>query len=174
MRSSKTPSIRKWTRWAKTNLSKFQMGIPVNLIGIFLFLDMAGYSGTPLLKKLGIKPDFKIILQNEPRQYLDWLNPLPEDVTIIKKSTKDDIDFVHIFVLQRKVFEKEFKAFKKNLKKDGMMWVSWPKKSSKVPTDLDENIIREFGLSNGLVDVKVCAVDDVWSGLKFVYRTKDR
>lgn len=135
---------------------------------------MVGYSCTPLLKKLGIQPDFKIILQNEPLHYLDWLSPFPQRVTVVKKSTKDDIDFVHLFVFQRKVFEKEFKAFKKNLKKDGMMWVSWPKKSSKVPTDLDENIIREFGLSNGLVDVKVCAVNEVWSGLKFVYRTKDR
>lgn len=135
---------------------------------------MAGYSSTPLLKKLGIKPDFKIILQNEPPLYLEWLSPLPEGVAIVKKSQKDDVDVVHLFVLQRKIFEKEFKTFKKNLKKDGMMWISWPKKSSKVPTDLDENVIREYGLSNGLVDVKVCAVDEVWSGLKFVYRTKDR
>ena len=140
----------------------------------FLFLGMAGYSETPLLKKLGIKPGFRIILQNEPSHYLDWLSPLPDEVELVKKSDKNDIDFVHLFVLQRKIFEKEFKSFKKNLKKDGMMWISWPKKSSKVPTDLDENIIREFGLANGLVDVKVCAVDDVWSGLKFVYRTKDR
>jgi len=135
---------------------------------------MAGYSGTPLLKKLGIKPDFKIILKNEPSLYLDWISPLPEEVKIVMKSTKDDVDFVHLFVLKRKDFEKDFKAFKKNLKKDGMMWISWPKKSSKVPTDLDENIIREYGLANGLVDVKVCAVDEVWSGLKFVYRIKDR
>lgn len=135
---------------------------------------MAGYSGTPLLKKLGIKPGFYVILQNEPAVYLDWLSPLPEGVTIIRKSSKDDVDFVHLFVLKRKDFEKDFKVFKKNLRKDGMMWISWPKKSSRVPTDLDENIIREFGLANGLVDVKVCAVDEVWSGLKFVYRTKDR
>jgi hypothetical protein len=135
---------------------------------------MAGYSETPLLKKLGIKPDFKIILQKAPPHYFDWLSPLPEGVKVVRKSAKDDIDFVHLFVLEKKTFEKEFIVFKKNLKKDGMMWISWPKRASKVPTDLDENIIREFGLSNGLVDVKVCAVDEVWSGLKFVYRTKDR
>ncbi len=135
---------------------------------------MAGYSETPLLKKLGIKPDYRIILKNEPIAYLDWLSPLPKGVSVIKKSSKDDIDFVHLFVLQRKTFEKEFLLFKKSLKRDGMMWISWPKKASKVPTDLDENSIREFGLANGLVDVKVCAVDEVWSGLKFVYRTKDR
>ena len=93
---------------------------------------------------------------------------------MVKKSTKDHVDFVHLFLLQRKAFEKEFIFFKKNLKKDGMMWISWPKRASKVPTDLDENIIREFGLANSLVDVKVCAVDKVWSGLKFVYRTQDR
>jgi len=135
---------------------------------------MAGYSETPLLKKLGIKPDYRIILYNEPINYLNWLSPLPKGVSVIKKSSKDDIDFVHIFVLQKKAFEKEFITLKKRLKKDGMMWISWPKKASKVPTDLDENFIREFGLANGLVDVKVCAVDEVWSGLKFVYRTKDR
>ena len=82
---------------------------------------MAGYSETPLLRKLGIKPDFRIILQNEPPLYLDWLSPLPEVVKVIKKSTKDDIDFVHLFVLQRKAFVKEFMVFKKSLKKDGMM-----------------------------------------------------
>ncbi len=135
---------------------------------------MAGYSGTPLLKKLGIKPDFRIILKNEPSLYLDWLSPLPVGVTILRKSSEDDVDFVHLFVLKRDDFEKDFKVFKKNLMKDGMMWISWPKRSSKVQTDLDENLIREYGLSNGLVDVKVCAVDEVWSGLKFVYRIKDR
>jgi len=139
----------------------------------FLFLGMAGYSGTPLLKKLGIKPDFKIVLRNEPAAYLDWISPLPQGVSVIKKVAKD-VDFVHLFVVQRKLFEKEFIGHRNCLKKDGMMWISWPKKASKVPTDLDENIIREFGLANGLVDVKVCAVDEVWSGLKFVYRTKDR
>ena len=173
-RSSRTPSIRKWTRWEKTNLSKFSNGNPGQFDRDFLFLRMAGYSGTPLLKKLGIKPDYRVILQNEPKLYLEWLSPLPEGVAVIKKSVKDDIDFVHLFVLQRSAFEKQFILFKKNLKKNGMMWISWPKKSSKVSTDLDENIIREFGLANGLVDVKVCSVDDVWSGLKFVYRTKDR
>ena len=135
---------------------------------------MAGYSGTPLIKKLGIKPDFRILLQNEPPHYFDLITPLPENIKVIKKSAKEAVDFIHLFVLERKIFEKEFNALKKNLKKDGMMWISWPKKSSKVPTDLDENIIREFGLANGLVDVKVCAVDEVWSGLKFMYLTKDR
>ena len=132
---------------------------------------MAGYSETPLAKKLGIKPGFKCLAINEPKNYFDLLSPLP-DAKFIK--TGKDLDFVHMFTTDFKSFSKLFLANKKLLKKDGMMWISWPKKSAKVPTDLDENIIRDFGLKNGLVDVKVCAVDDTWSGLKFVYRLSDR
>ncbi len=132
---------------------------------------MAGYSGTPLLKKLGIKPGFRCTVYKAPSDYWDWLSPLPENIKIVKTG---ETHFVHLFVKERAVFEKQFKENKKRLVKEGMMWVSWPKKSSKVPTDLDENIIREFGLKNGLVDVKVCAVDEVWSGLKFVFRLIDR
>ena len=99
---------------------------------------MAGYSDTPLLKKLGIKSDFKIILKDEPSPYLDWLSPLPKGISMVRKSAKDDVDFVHLFVLNRKDFEKDFKAFKKNLKKDGMMWISWPKKSSKISPNAEK------------------------------------
>ena len=84
------------------------------------------------------------------------------------------MDFIHLFVKDRKTLEKEFLKNKKLLKKDGMLWISWPKKSAKVATDLDENTIRNFGLKNGLVDVKVCAVNETWSGLKFMFRLKDR
>jgi len=133
---------------------------------------MAGYSGTPLLKKLGIKPGYKMIIIGEPALYWDWLSPLPEGADVKPKS--DEVDFVHLFVKERKIFEREFLRHKKRLKKDGMFWISWPKKSSKVLSDLDETIIREFGLKNGLVDVKVCAVDETWSGLKFMFRLKDR
>ncbi|HNP06444.1 MAG TPA: hypothetical protein PKN99_02405 [Cyclobacteriaceae bacterium] len=87
---------------------------------------------------------------------------------------KGRADFIHLFVKEKKRFGREFLKLKTELKKDGMLWVSWPKKSSKVASDLDENIIRDYGLANGLVDVKVCAVDEVWSGLKFMYRVKDR
>ena len=135
---------------------------------------MAGYSGTPLLKKLGIKPGHQIKTVNEPTVYWDWLAPLPEGTTVSKNGIKEQADFIHLFVKERKTFEKEFLKNKKFLKKDGMLWISWPKKSAKVPTDLDENIIRDFGLKNGLVDVKVCAVDGIWSGLKFMFRLKDR
>jgi hypothetical protein len=134
---------------------------------------MAGYSGTPLVKKLGIKPGFCMFALKQPEGYRTWLEPLPEGVEI-KQTLKGELDFIHVFVKERSIFEKEFVKCKKHLKKDGMLWVSWPKKSSGVHTDLDENIIRAVGLEAGLVDVKVCAVDDVWSGLKFVFRIKDR
>ncbi|HEY0656012.1 MAG TPA: DUF3052 domain-containing protein [Chryseosolibacter sp.] len=134
---------------------------------------MAGYSGTPLQKKLGIKPGDSLLIQHAPIEYLDWVSPLPEGVSVKRSSTKD-LDFIHSFVTDQKEFKKLFVSNKKVLKKDGMMWISWPKKSSGVQTDLDENFIRDFGLKAGLVDVKVCAVDETWSGLKFVYRVKDR
>jgi hypothetical protein len=128
---------------------------------------MAGYSGTPLTKKLGIKEGFRSIAVGAPKSYFETV-----DTKFIK--TGSDLDFIHIFSTEFKTFSKLFLSHKKLLKKDGMMWISWPKKSAKVATDLDENIVRDFGLKNGLVDVKVCAVDDVWSGLKFVYRLSDR
>ncbi|MBX2940734.1 MAG: DUF3052 domain-containing protein [Cyclobacteriaceae bacterium] len=134
----------------------------------------AGYSGTPLIRKLGIKPGFSIRVISEPATYWDWISPLPEEIKVINRAKKEGADFIHLFAKEKKKFEKEFLKFKIELKKDGMLWVSWPKKSSKVESDLDENIIRSYGLANGLVDVKVCAVDEVWSGLKFVYRLKSR
>jgi hypothetical protein len=134
---------------------------------------MAGYSETPLQKKLGIKEGTSVFILQPPANYFDWISPLPPAVKV-KAKLVGEIDFIHLFIKEEKIFVKEFIRCKKNLKKDGMMWISWPKKASKVPTDLDENIIRDFGLKNGLVDVKVCAVDDVWSGLKFMYRVKDR
>lgn len=135
---------------------------------------MAGYSGTPLLKKLGIKAGHAVFVINEPDLYWDWVSPLPEGVQVKNRPTVHSLDFVHLFVKERKTFEKETMRCKKFLKPDGMIWISWPKKSSKVPTDLDENVIRDFALKNGLVDVKVCAVDDTWSGLKLVIPVKDR
>src|SRR6267154_4466143 len=132
-------------------------------------IQMAGYSGTPLLKKLGIKPGDHLKIVNEPAAYWDWIAPLPESTV---RNSKTSADFIHLFVKEKQTFEKEFLKNKKLLNKDGMFWVSWPKKSAKVPTDLDENMIRDYGLNNGLVDVKVCAVDEVWSGLKFMFRLK--
>jgi hypothetical protein len=135
---------------------------------------MAGYSGTPLVKKLGIKPGVKALIIGEPKEYFDWINPLPDGTTFLKKIPTTDVGFVHLFVKDFKTFAKLYKDSKKVLKKDGMMWISWPKRSSGIATDLDENIIRDHGLKNGLVDVKVCAVDETWSGLKFMFRLADR
>jgi len=132
---------------------------------------MAGYSGTPLGKKLGLKESYRCRIVNAPDDYFNWISPLPP---ALKTTARMNLDFVHLFVKDLKTFSKQFQANRKLLKKDGMMWISWPKRSAKVPTDLDENIIRDFGLRNGLVDVKVCAVDETWSGLKFVYRLSDR
>jgi hypothetical protein len=135
---------------------------------------MVGYSGTPLVKKLGIKPGVKALIINEPENYFDWINPLPDGAKFMKKPPSSEVDFIHLFVTDFKDYSKRFKDNRKILKKDGMIWISWPKKSSGMATDLDENVIRDFGLKNGLVDVKVCAVDETWSGLKFVFRLMDR
>ncbi len=113
-------------------------------------------------------------VRDEPANYWDLISPLPQGVAVRSVAKKESLDFIHLFVSERKKFEKEFLKLKPELKKDGMLWVSWPKKSSKVLSDLDENFIRDFGLAKGLVDVKVCAVDEIWSGLKFMYRVKDR
>ena len=134
---------------------------------------MAGYSGTPLVKKLGIKPGSTLYLLSAPGKYFEWISPLPENIEV-KGTLSGKLDFIHLFVADFKTFAQTFVKSKKFLKDDGMMWISWPKKSSKIETDLDENIIRDFGLEHGLVDVKVCAVDETWSGLKFVVRVKDR
>jgi hypothetical protein len=138
----------------------------------FVFIVMAGYSGTPLQKKLGLKPCFKFVAIGSPKSYFDWISPLPENVKFVSKGK--DLDFVHLFTTEKKHFQKSFVANRDLLQKSGMMWISWPKKSSGVATDLDENIIRDFGLKNGMVDVKVCAVDETWSGLKFMFRLVDR
>ena len=133
---------------------------------------MPAESSTELIKKLGIKPGYSICILNEPENYWDWLAPLPDDLVV--KGRGKEFDFVHWFVKERSAFQKEFAKRRDMLKKSGMLWVSWPKKVSKVTTDLDENIIRDFALKNGLVDVKVCSVNEIWSGLKLVYRLADR
>jgi hypothetical protein len=132
---------------------------------------MAGYSGTPLIQKLGIKSGFKLKVLNEPDEYWDWVAPLPEGTS---STAKNQFDFVHLFVTSRKKYETEVLKLRDKLHPDGMIWISWPKKSAKVETDLDENIIRDFALKNKLVDVKVCAVSEIWSGLKLVIPVKYR
>ncbi len=129
---------------------------------------MPGYSGTPLPKKLGIKAGFSVYLSNAPAEVRETL----EECTEVKQA--DVLDFAMLFTKSRVELAKEFSRIAALLAPAGMLWVSWPKKSSGVPTDLDENVVRDIGLDAGLVDVKVCAVTDVWSGLKFVRRVKDR
>ena len=133
---------------------------------------MAGYSGTPLVKKLGIKPGFNIAFISAPSGYANELD-LPPDVTINSRSGKP-LDFAQLFVKSEKELKERFSEYAKRLHAAGMLWVSWPKKSSGVTTDLSENIVRDIGLAAGLVDIKICAVDEVWSGLKFVFRLQDR
>jgi hypothetical protein len=133
---------------------------------------MAGYSGTPLVKKLGIKSGFNIALVNAPRDFALHLD-LPANVTINLKTRKP-LDLALLFVKSEKQLTVGFSGYAARLTAAGMLWVAWPKKSSGVMTDLSETNVRTIGLAAGLVDVKICAVDDVWSGLKFVYRLKDR
>lgn len=133
-----------------------------------------GYSGTPLVKKLGIKSGFSMIAVNQPDYYYKILKDLPEDVHQLDIRSGKKADFIHLFVKEKKMLEKFFPKLKDKLVTNGMLWVSWPKKSSKVPTDVDESLVRKTGLDHGLVDTKICAVNEIWSGLKFVYRIKDR
>ena len=134
---------------------------------------MPGYSGTPLPKKLGIKDQFRVRFVDAPR---DVRSELKESLANCKavRDGKTLLDFAMLFTKSKTELTKEFEQISKQLAPAGMFWVSWPKKSSGVATDLDENIVREIGLAAGLVDVKVCAVTEIWSGLKFVRRLKDR
>jgi hypothetical protein len=133
----------------------------------------AGYSGKPLVQKLGIQPGMRLIILNAPEHYATTLGALPEGVEVAG-DLGGLFDFIHFFTASRVTLDSRFPELKTALKPNGMLWVSWPKKASKLPTDLDENLIRDIGLRNGLVDVKVAAIDERWSGLKFVYRVKDR
>ena len=133
---------------------------------------MAGYSATPLVRKLGIKPGSNIVFVNPPSGYAAGLD-LPANVIANSRSSKP-LDFAQLFVKNENELRRKFSAYAKRLNASGMIWVSWPKKSSGVSTDLSENVVRGIGLAAGLVDVKICAVNEVWSGLKFVFRLKDR
>ena len=132
---------------------------------------MAGYSGTPLPKKLGLKPKLRVSLQNMPAEVRAELKDALDECAPAKSNPTD---FAMLFVRTQADLKKAFAASAKQLAPAGMLWVSWPKKTSGVASDLDENIVRKIGLEAGLVDVKVCAVNEVWSGLKFVIRLKDR
>ncbi len=130
---------------------------------------MAGYSQRTLLDKLGVKPDTNITILNLPNSLKNDFQQL-----IYQTQPQESQDFILYFTETTEILKKEFPTLKKSLKSNGYLWISWPKKTANIPTDLNENIIREIGLTEGLVDVKVCAIDQDWSGLKFVYRLKDR
>jgi hypothetical protein len=134
-------------------------------------MKTAGYSGTPLAKKLGIKEGFKIALHNQPENYFKLFADFPNVKIVSGKST---VDFIHYFVKEQKQLLKDITKLRNQIEQNGMIWISWPKKSSKVETDITEDVIRNLALKNGLVDIKVCAVDETWSGLKLVIPVKDR
>ncbi len=133
----------------------------------------SGYSGTPLIKKLGIKPHYKVRFINVPDNYFDLLGPLPEGLRQLEDNS-EAANFIHLFAESAAEYENAILLLKDEIERDGMIWVSWYKKASKIPTDLNENIIRDIALDLGLVDVKVCAVDARWSGLKIVIRKENR
>ena len=130
-----------------------------------------GYSGTPLVTKLGIKPDTRIEFVSAPKNFAALVGPMPDGARVQRDGT---LDFAIVFVKQLDDLMKQFPVLRDRLETNGMLWVAWPKRTSGVTTDLNEGVVRDYGLRAGLVDVKICAIDDTWSGLKFVRRLKDR
>lgn len=134
---------------------------------------MAGYSGTPLVKKLGLKPPMTLLTIDAPREYRAWLGEIPDGVSFATKAYVG-VRAVHVFSLKKTELKRHLTALRKTLDQNGFVWVSWPKKAAKVETDITEDVIRELALPIGFVDIKVCAVSDVWSGLKLVIRKSER
>ncbi len=135
---------------------------------------MAGYSETPLAKKLGIKEGFRVGFVNSPKGFKKELGSLPADVKISVGHLSKPFDLIILFTDSERKLKMEFPLLAEKLGVNGMLWIAWPKKSSGVSTDLSFDIVQRTGLQAGLVDVKICAVNEIWSGLKFVYRVKDR
>lgn len=134
---------------------------------------MAGYSGTPLPKKLGIKEQSRIAFINAPKDFQSYLGPLPPSAEVVKRLTRP-LDLVLLFVTSERALTRDFAKLADKLATKGMIWIAWPKKTSGVATDLSFDRVQRIGLNAGLVDVKICAIDETWSGLKFVFRLKDR
>jgi hypothetical protein len=135
--------------------------------------SMAGYSGTPLAKKLGIKEDARVAFIAAPAGFEERLEPLPAGVQV-KAQARGPLDVLVFFTKRAGELERRFERLAGALDPAGGLWVAWPKRSSGVATDLDENVAREIGVAAGLVDNKVCAIDETWSGLRFVFRLRDR
>ena len=134
---------------------------------------MAGYSGKPLVQKIGIKPGYRLALASEPTDFIKELAPLTEDV-IVATGGRAALDCVILFADEARTLESRVVRWAARLTPAGMLWIAWPKKASRVETDVTEALVRSTGLGAGLVDVKICAVNEIWSGLKFVRRVKDR
>ena len=134
----------------------------------------SGYSGTPLAKKLGLKPGANVLIQNSPKAYFQFFEDAPEELIFSRENSIESIDFIHTFCASTDQIEEVNNLLKPRLKKDGILWISWPKGGSKIKTELNRDIIRAYFLANGLVDIKVASIDEDWSGLKFVYRLMDR
>ena len=135
----------------------------------------AGYSKTPLVRKLGINKGFKVVLHNPPMYYFNLFEKWPDEVEILKVKGPGQVDFLHLFYTRMSELERTFPDYQVALKKNGLIWISWPKGASKIETDLNRDLIRDYVLkTTGLVDVKVAAIDRDWSGLKFVYRLENR
>jgi len=137
------------------------------------FTMSAGYSGTPLANKLGIGAGAQVFVADSPPEYVRWLAPLPEGVDFATRVTKDTA-LVHLFALERAALARQLASLRQTIAPAAPVWVSWPKKSAQMPTDITEDVIREIALPLGFVDVKVCAVSEVWSGLKLVIRKELR
>lgn len=134
---------------------------------------MAGYSGKSLAQKLSLKPGWNLAVIDPPPHYWDLLSPLPDDL-VLQPLQAGSLDCVHVFVIAQAALAAQIEDLKEQILPNGMIWVSWPKRASKVPTDVTEDGIRALALAHGLVDVKVCAVDATWSGLKLVIPVKQR
>jgi hypothetical protein len=132
-----------------------------------------GYSGKPVVQKLGLKPGFRIFVEGLSRAYSDVVGELPAEVRLVK-AANGPLDVVHLFAAEARGLAAKLRGYRKAIAPDGMMCVSWPKKASGVATDLTETIVRKTALANGLVDIKVCAIDETWSGLKLVIRRAQR
>ena len=134
---------------------------------------MSGYSGTPLPKKLGIKDDARVALVAAPPEAASLIAPLPPGA-VLRSQLRGEADVIVFFARRRRELEQRFDALVAKLERDGSLWVAWPKRASRVETDMTENVVREVALPRGLVDVKVCAISDVWSGLRLVRRRTNR
>ena len=136
-------------------------------------MQPSGYFGRPLEQKLDLKPEYNCLLINILTDYCAWFKNLNLNLKIVESETASELDFVHAFCRSYNELNTVIKSAKPLLKSTGMIWISWPKKSSKIPSEIDRESIRDFVLKEGLVDVKVASINDDWSALKFVYRLKD-